>query len=560
MNEPQDAPDNGTADAGSTPGGVSVLAALSWLPVILVFAGLIFVRRMAADLDHALANIMTVGLLLLGWLFLMVALLFSKRKSWAGLVLALPFVAGLVGVALFRFERLDAELVPQFTPRWSAKRALPQDAGGEVGGDAFFVATDHDFPQYLGPDRDGRLAVTLDPAWEAQPPEIVWKQPIGEGWSGFAIQGDAAITMEQRGEQEWVTAYSVLDGTLLWQYTMDGMHTTVPGGTGPRSTPTIHQGRVYACSAVSRVVCLELETGAEIWSQDLLQLAGVEQAEFEALVTWGRAGSPLVLDDQVIVPFGGAAASSQPLICFDANTGEERWRAGSGQISYSSPSLASLDGVPQILLVSEDQLASYDPATGEELWSTEWPGKANANPAAAQPIVVSATRVLLGKGYGEGARLLNVQQADDGWQVETVWQDNKVLKTKFTTGVVRGDYAYGLSDGILECIEIATGERQWKRGRYRHGQLLLLDDHLLISSEAGELVLVPARPEEFEERFRLEVISDVSWNTLAVSGNRVLMRNSEQAACVHIPLASQASGSSEVPSTTDATPVTETSE
>src|SRR5690606_5042868 len=114
-----------------------------------------------------------------------------------------------------------------------------------------------DFPQYLGPSRDATLRqVRLNPNWDASPPRISWKQSIGEGWSGFAVQGDVAVTMEQRGQQEWVSAYSVLDGTLMWNSSIDARHSDVLGGVGPRSTPTIADNRVYACSAVSRLSCL----------------------------------------------------------------------------------------------------------------------------------------------------------------------------------------------------------------------------------------------------------------------------------------------------------------
>jgi outer membrane protein assembly factor BamB len=131
-----------------------------------------------------------------------------------------------------------------------------------------------------------------------------------------------------------------------------------------------------------------------------------------------------------------------------------------------------------------------------------------------------------------------VKLADGKWQTSVVWDNQRVLRTKFTNCVVRDGYVYGLSDGILECIDLATGKRQWKRGRYRQGQLLLVGEHLLISAEEGDLVLVEARHDEFVELARYPVIGDVTWNTLTLSGNRLLMRNSDEAACVRLPVVS----------------------
>lgn len=529
MEDPPDAP------RPKTRGGWSFVP---WLLLALIALGIVLARRAAPDLDHALANIITVVLVFAGWIVALVAFyLTPKRRSLMATVALAPIVVGLVGLSLFKFERLDSELVPHFRSRWTRVTPLPSETAASGAGAEMFAARETDFPQFLGPTRDGRVSCDVDPDWQTSPPLIVWKQPIGPGWSGFAIQGDVGVTMEQRDQSEWVSAYSLTDGSLLWKYEIPARHTTVPGGAGPRSTPLIANHRVYACSAVSEVVCLNLTSGEPLWSHDLLELAGMDQIEFEASVTWGRAGSPLIVDQQLIVPFGGKPDQCQPLIAFTAESGQENWRGGKGQISYSSPTLATVDGVQQILFVSEGKVAGYEIDSGKVLWESKWPGSANANPAVAQPVIVDDTRLLLGKGYGEGAELIGVSRSNADWTVHSIWKNTSVMKTKFTTAVVRDGFAYGLSDGILECIDVVTGEKQWKRGRYRHGQLLLLQDLLLILSEAGELVLVAAQPTQFEELAKFPVISDVSWNTMALSGNRLMIRNSEEVACVLLPLA-----------------------
>lgn len=539
-----------------------VVNGVLWAAILLGVIGIVVVRWSAHTTDFAFGNVLTGLLALMVWLLLVSAVARSAaaRIYWRGMLLV-PLGLLLIFLAVYKFERFSGDLVPQFTWRWSGaadtrppsvqhrgspdpNAVAPGPATGAAASDAaankpslMFAPRESDFPQYLGPGRNGTLPhVSLNPNWNASPPHIVWKQSIGAGWSGFAVQGDVAVTMEQRSQQEWVSAYSVLDGTLLWNSPIEARHSNVMGGVGPRSTPTIADNRVYAASAVSRVSCLDLLTGQEIWSQELLELADTNQAAFERQVSWGRSASPLLVGDLVVIPLGGSEGTKQTLIAFDRSTGQERWRGGSDQISYASPTLAELSGRPQILLVSENQVAGYDVDSGAQLWSSPWPGSSSGAATVSQPVVIDETHVLLTKGYGEGCRLLQLAFSNDSWTVDVLWSNSAGLRTKFTNSVARDGYAYGLSDGILECVRLSDGQRQWKKGRYRQGQVLLVGKHLLITAENGELVLVEANPVEMKEVAKLPVLGEVTWNTAALSGDRLLMRNSDEAACIRLPL------------------------
>ena len=168
----------------------------------------------------------------------------------------------------------------------------------------------------------------------------------------------------------------------------------------------------------------------------------------------------------------------------------------------------------------------------------KWPSHSNGDASVSQPIVVDDSHVLLSKGYGGGSELLKISKSDSAWSAETVWKVEGVLRTKFTSCVIKDGYAFGLNDGILECAALETGKRTWKKGRYRHGQILLIGDTLVITAENGAVVLVAADPKEHRELASLQVIGDVTWNTAALSGDRLLMRNSDEAACVILPLRS----------------------
>lgn len=520
-----------------------------WLAfVVVVLVGVLIHRNRAVDGDFAIATIVTylaaVLIWLSGWLVLMLT---GFRRLWK-YVLAVPLlmVLGLFGA--FRFDRVDGELRPQFSWRWGRAPNLPNVNAPDNSTPLTITVSSESRPtdaaQFLGPNRNATWNDTeIESDWQNQPPEILWRQSIGEGWSSFAVVGDLGVTMEQRAEQEWVSAYDVGSGKLVWKHTIDQRYASPIAGNGPRSTPAILDGRVFACSAVNQFVCLNLHSGELLWSQDLNELAGTDAQSLQGEVQWGRSGSPLLHSGRVIVPLGGRSPTYHSLIALDQQTGAEQWRAGGEQISYSSPTLMKLSGVEQILYVSSQTISSFDPATGGRLWTLEFPG-ATGQPNVAQPIRLDDQRVFFSKGYGVGCRTVQVTRqlassdagSQDQWKAEIEIENRTVLRTKFTNPVFFEDHLYGLSDGILECIDAKTLQRRWKRGRYHQGQVLLMGRHLLITAEDGRLVLVQADSSEARELASIPVIGDVSWNVPTVSGDRLLMRNATQAACLKLKL------------------------
>ncbi len=508
----------------------------------LQFLSIVVLRGMAASMDYGLVNILTLVIGFFVWLTLIFGLALLNVRFWVAL-LALPLVAVAALLAFYQFERVDSELIPRFRPRWTSAAAPRTETAADdsvpIDPSKFAPAAD-DFPQFLGVQRDAIVRyLRVNPDWNVSPPKIAWRQPIGNGWSSFAIQGDVAVTMEQQDQNECISAYDIADGRQLWIQKLPGIHSNVMGGTGPRATPTIHANRVYTQTATGKVVCLELSDGKPVWQVCLLAMAETTQAEFETGVAWGRSGSPLVVDDRLVIPVGGKPGNiSTTLVALSLVNGTTLWRAGTDQISYSSPTLATIRGVRQILYVSENALAGHDIDSGKVLWSAAWPGSSSGDATASQPIPLDDTRILLSKGYSVGSKIVEIDRDQAGTWTTTLdskANGNGLLKTKFTSSVVKDGFAYGLSDGILECVDTRDMRRRWKQGRYRHGHVLLINRHLLVTSEAGELVLVKASPAGFKEIAKMSVIGDVAWNTPALSGNRLLMRNSDEAACVLLP-------------------------
>lgn len=464
----------------------------------------------------------------------------------------LPIGAVAIAVACLRYEGVDGYMKPTFAPRWLPRRTglvvnprAPQPrAEDESAQDPQAPArsaidleteTNQDFPQFLGPQRNNRapdLEVTAD--WSQTSPRELWRKDIGPGWAGFAVRNGFAVTIEQRGEEEWVTCYSTATGELLAHHAARGRHFEPLGGLGPRSTPTIDGGLVYAQGATGHVRCIDFATGQLVWEDKLLERYQITQATHEKEVSWGRTGSPLIAGDLVIFPAGGLGDNIKTLIAYDKQTGRVVWEAGHDQIGYCSPVLATIGGVPQVLYVSEVSLAGYDLQDGRQLWQFAWPGSSSADANVSQPMPLSGDRVFQSKGYGAGAVLLQLSKDADNFQATAVWESNRVLKTKFTNVTIIDEYVYGLSDGVLECVELESGKSKWRRGRYGHGQLLGLKNQLLVLGETGELTLVAADPKKFRELGKLQALEGKTWNNLCVTGNRLLLRNGEQAVCYEL--------------------------
>jgi outer membrane protein assembly factor BamB len=250
---------------------------------------------------------------------------------------------------------------------------------------------------------------------------------------------------------------------------------------------------------------------------------------------WGRSGSPLVLDDVVVVSAGGSPGRS--LVAYDRETGERAWSDGDDFCGYSSPYLTTLAGVPQILIFNRGTVVAHDPGTGEVLWSFRWPPE---QPNVAQPLPLPGDRLLVSSGYGIGSKLLRVirREGEDGkpgLDVELIWESPR-LKAKFTNPVFHDGYVYSLDDGTMVCLDPATGERRWKRGRYGHGQVLLVEGLLIVTTETGDVVLVEPDPDEHVELGRVKAVDGRLWNAPALAGRYLLVRNDREAVCYELPV------------------------
>lgn len=488
----------------------------------LVFAGCYLYQGWAYQQGRNIAMIATsllTGIALLIWW------LFFSRAGQSFKYVALAIVLGTPPL-LFKVKGCTGDWLPIVEARFWG-RPKPFHIVNPIANTG---TTRPDFPQFLGPQRDGRLTgPALDPDWTAHPPQIVWRKDVGPAWSGFAIAGGKAVTQEERDGQEWVVCLDLTTGNELWRTSNAGQFSEAMAGQGPRATPTIVDGRVFTLGSTGVLQSLNLADGKLLWRRDLKADAGVP------VPVWGFASSPLVVEGKVIVSAGGKP--HQSLLAYQVANGTLAWAAGDGSINYSSPFLRVIGGRPQILMLNAEVLSAHDPATGALLWEYGWP---SGRPNVAQPLVVGENQVFLSSGYAYGSELIEVKtEANGSYSVSRLWKTTR-FQAKFSNPVVRDGFIYGISDGDFACLDLKDGSRPWKSTHYGHAQCLLVGDLFLqMAEDPGVLVLLRPTPQAANELARFPIFDGKTWNPIALSGDLLLMRNDREAACLRLPLASE---------------------
>jgi outer membrane protein assembly factor BamB len=440
--------------------------------------------------------------------------------------------------------------------RWRSRFAPAADKSLEslnTSGEASdWQTTPHDYARFLGNGYWAEVkGVELETDWQSRPPKELWRRPIGAGWSAFSIVGNYAVTQEQRGEDEFVTCYRVETGEPVWTHADKARFDPADvkgslGDVGPRATPTIDGDRIFTQGGTGIVNCLDARTGHMLWSHDTANETGV------SIATWGKAGSPLVVDDMVVISVGAPIPSGESvaplnssLVAYDLKTGAIRWSAGARQASYASPVLATLAGERQIIVVNEGWVTGHRASDGKVLWEYPWANENDTDASCSQPVPLEGDRLFLSKGYSVGgACLLSIKRdANGNFAAAPLWSPpiQKVMKTKLCNVVVRDGFIYGLDDVLLECIDQATGAVQWKKRRrteFGHGQVMLIGSTILVLSESGELALVEANPHEYHELAHCQALDDanVTWNNPAFAPPYLLVRNAHEAVCYRLPV------------------------
>lgn len=430
---------------------------------------------------------------------------------------------------LFRMDGLTGEGGMELSFRWSKtpeERYLAaqanRPAAKAIATTAPIELSAADWPGFRGPNRDGVVRnLSINTNWQSSPPKLIWKQPVGPGWSSMCIVGGRVFTQEERGDLEAVVCRDAATGAEIWAH-LDGQRfSEAMAGAGPRATPTFANDRIYAMTARGVLLCLDARTGNKFWQRDTAAEAAAP------LPIWGFSASPLVDQGRVIVFAGGDTKS---VLAYDATTGAPAWTSPAGKDSYSSVQNGTVAGAPCLLIWGDKGLVGIDPATGTIRF--EQPvGKASGMPRSLQPHVYDGAVFVASEGE-EGAARIEVTRTGDTWHATQKW-NAKRFRPSFNDFVIKGDYLYGIDGGQLSCVDISDGTPKWRKGRFGYGQVLLINDQslLIVQCESGEVALVAAKPEGLQELARFQAIKGKTWNHPAIAQGRLYVRNGEEMAC-----------------------------
>ena len=404
------------------------------------------------------------------------------------------------------------------------------------------TAVAKDWPQYHGNNSDKTSAETIAKQNWGKPKQL-WKIDTPTGFSSFTVADGKAFTNIRRSiegiDREVCVAVDALTGKELWAATLgltryghDGGNSGASGnkgGDGPRSTPAFDGGNVYVLDSDLTLFCFDANSGEEKWKHDIIK-------DFNGRnIKWNNANSPLIEGDHVYVSGGGKGES---LLAFNKKTGKLAWKSGDHLMTHATPIAATIHGVRQIIFFMQSGLVAVSPNSGKELWTYEFPFKVST---AASP-VVSGDIVYCAAGYGVGSGAVKVSKKGSKFEAEEIWrlEGNNPVTNHWATPLVKDGYLYGMfgfkeyGDGPVKCVEIATGDVVWEEGGFGPGNLVLAGDTLVALSDAGELVLIEANPKKYVELARTKALGGKCWSTPVIANGRIYARSTTEGVCIEL--------------------------
>jgi len=393
------------------------------------------------------------------------------------------------------------------------------------------------WPQFRGPRGGGIVTGTyqLDGISGVKPS---WRVPVNAGFSSFTEADGRAFTLVTRNGQEICVALDVKTGKELWaskplgpaEYGHSGGNAGTSnnkGGDGPRSTPSVDDGRVYILSSELNLACLDAKSGRQVWRKDLKQLGG-------RLPKWKNAASPIIEGDLLLVNSGAEAGAMMGIRKSD---GAVAWRTGSDEMTHSTPVVGEIHGVRQAIFFTRKGLVSVEPTSGKEIWRHAF----NFAVSTAMTPVIEGDIVFCSAGYGVGAAACRVTKQGSNWSVKRLWYERgNTLANHWSSPLVKDGHLYGLfgfkkyGACPLMCVELATGKVKWSKSGFGPGGVVLTGDRLLVLGDEGQLVVVDATPSGYKERARTDHLYGKAWSTPTISNGLILARTTKEAICIKI--------------------------
>jgi len=374
-----------------------------------------------------------------------------------------------------------------------------------------------DWPQHRGLQRHGIAdEAGLSSDWEQSPPREVWRRPIGIGYSAVTIADGRVFTMSLDGEEEVVVALDPDSGQTLWRVALGPSKASDMDDSGPRTTPTVHDGVVYTASSASRLVALDAEDGSLLWENTLV--------DAEQVPRFGYSVSPLVDGELVVVETGGSE-EAPGAVALDRQTGEVVWTALAGPAGYGSPIVAELHGQRQYIFFRRVGAEVVSLSTeGEVLWRHETTGLS----IITTPIFLAPDRIFVATADDAfGGLMLEISHSEGTWAAGEVWKE-RLMRNHFNTAVHVAGHLYGFDNGTFRCLDAATGEKRWAKRGLGKGSLVASGSLLYVLADDGSLLLVEASPEGFNELGRVQAMSGRAWTAPSLANGRIYMRDFDE--------------------------------
>jgi outer membrane protein assembly factor BamB len=379
-----------------------------------------------------------------------------------------------------------------------------------------------DWPQWRGPNRDGKVTGFTAPEKWPQQLTQKWQVTVGAGDATPALVGDKLYVFTRQGDEEVISCLNAADGTPVWtdKYVAQAVSGPAARHPGPRSSPAVADGKVVTLGVAGVVSCLNAGTGKVLWRKDPFP---------KVVPQFFTAMSPIIVDGMAIVHVGGKGNGA--IIAYTLTSGEEKWRWGAEGPDYGSPALLTVAGTKQIVTPTEKSIVGIAVADGKLLWERPFvPTRMAYN--AATPIIDGQTVIFTGKGRGTTA--VKIEKNGDGFEAKDLWS-NADLAPQFNSPVLKNGLLFGLSDrGNFFCLDAKTGKTAWTdaTSRDRSGFTALVDagSCLMALPSSAELTVFKPDGKQYEELAKIKVSDNATYAYPVLAGNRIFSKDAETVA------------------------------
>jgi outer membrane protein assembly factor BamB len=388
----------------------------------------------------------------------------------------------------------------------------------------------NDWPNFLGPRRNGTsLETGLLTDWPEDGPPLLWERPLGEGYGAPVVADGKLIIFHRVDDDEVIECVNAEDGNeVIWTYEYPTRYRDQYGyNNGPRSSPTIDNGRVYTYGAEGVLTCVEFESGELVWQRPVNNEYGVPQGFF------GAGTAPVIEDNLILLNVGGS--NGKGIIAFEKSTGETVWETSDNTASYSTPIVATVHGERLAIFHTGDGLLVVDPKTGKERFKYPFRSTIRESAIAATPVLVDDV-VFLSGTYGIGAVALKLDPSG----LKEVWKDEYAMQSHWATSIYHEGKLYGM-DGRHEqgsnfrCIDFMTGDIVWTADKgLGRASFVMADGHLFAIGERGKLALIEVSEDGYKEKARIRVLRYPVWTPPVLSQGLLYLRNERGMICLDL--------------------------